>query len=354
MPQLKFGFVGAGMVARYSADSVASHPDATLAAAFDPHAGRLSELCDKFDIPRRHDSLEAILHDDDLDAIYVAVPNKFHAPIAHQVIDAGKHLFLDKPFALNYAEAKGVADAAAARGKVFHVGMNQRFPAGRQRLRQAVQRGELGVVYHVKGYWLRRAGIPRLHTWFGHKAISGGGCMLDIGVHMLDLALFLAGNFEPVSVVGKTYTKFGDRGLGEGGWGLSDRDPALTFDVDDFASAFIAFRNGMTMSLDVSWAAHQETANVEGATLFGTDAGASVDPAKIFQIKGKSSDYEVTELSDEDGDDLEYATDRFHNFTNHVLGREPLCCDPGQSLVVQKILDAIYESSKTGQQITIS
>ncbi len=359
MPKLKFGFVGAGMVSRYSAKNVASHEEATIVAAFDPSAKRLGELCDENDIPRRYADLDAFLADDELDAVYVAVPNKFHASIAKQVLKSGRHLLLDKPFALNYAEAKSVVDVAEASGKKFCVGMNQRFPAGRQRIRKLVKDGELGEIYHAKGYWLRRSGIPRLQTWFGHKALSGGGCMLDIGVHMLDVTLWMADNFEPVSVVGKTHSKFGPRGLGEGGWGLSDRDPSLTFDVDDFANAFITFKNGMTVSLDVSWAAHTEVDSKEGAELFGTEAGASIEPAKLFRRPDPTGEYEILTLGDTTDQaslavPVEYEhCDRFHNFINHIFDREELCCKPSESLVVQKVLDAVYESSRTGKQVMI-
>ena len=381
---LKMGFVGAGMIARSALKSVAKHDDATVVAAFDPHAGRLKELMDEGDIPRGHDSLDELLADDEVEAIYVAVPNKFHAPTAVKVLESGRHCMLDKPFALNHAEAKGVVEAAERAGKTFMLGMNQRFPAGRQRVRKLVKDGVLGEIYHAKGMWLRRGGIPRFNTWFGHKAISGGGCMLDIGVHMLDVTMWMADNFEPTSVVGRTYTKFGDRGIGEGGWGLSDPDPSLTFDVDDFASAFITFADGMTMSLDISWALLMEQGSREGSQLFGTQAGASVDPAKLHRLAGTvdadaatatSADdpqsanvskyaYETVELSDDGAGQgaqkgtmnvpIEYEhCDRFHNFINAVLGREEKCCKDHEVLAVQKVLDAIYESSKTGKQVDI-
>ena len=342
------------MVTRSAPDSIRKHGDAELVAAYDPHAERLAEFKEKGEIPRTHDSLEAFLADDEVEAVYVAVPNKFHAPIALDVLRSGRHLMLDKPFAFNYADAKEVVDTAKEVGKTFCLGMNYRLTKGRQRVRKLVQDGALGEVYHAKGYWFRRAGIPRLQTWFGHKALSGGGCLLDIGVHMLDLTMFMADNYRPTSVLGKTYGKFGHRGQGEGGWGLSDRDPSLTFDVDDFASAFITFENGMTASLDVSWAAYQEDANVDGCRLFGTEAGAAVDPAKLFTRPDPQGDFVVQELDDESGVDVKYPhCDRFHNFINSVLGREELCFEPGQALVVQKVLDAIYESSQTGKQVDI-
>jgi len=385
MAKLKMGVIGAGMISQGCAKNIRKHDDAELVAAFDPNAGRLAKLAQENEIPRTYDSLEKFLADDEVEAVYVAVPNKYHAPTAISVLESGRHCLLDKPFALNYAEAKSVVDKANEVGKTFMLGMNQRFPAHRQRVRKLNKDGVLGDVYHAKGFWIRRGGIPKLNTWFGHNAISGGGCMLDIGVHMLDVTMWMADNFRPVSVVGKTYTKFGPRGLGEGNWGLSDPDPSLTFDVDDFATAQITFENGMTLALDISWAAMIEVDTRMGSQLFGTEAGASVDPAKLHRIAGKvepteqatadGSDpnqadvsktaYETLELGDEGtgagpqkgtlGVPLEYEhCDRFHNFINAVLGREPKACLDHEVLTVQKILDGIYESSRTGKQIAIT
>lgn len=364
MSKLKMGIIGAGQVTRGSAKSINKHEDAKVVAAFDRSEKRLGELREENDIPRGYDSIEGLLADDEVEAVYVALPNKFHAETAIKVLESGRHCILDKPFALNYAEAKRVADVAEKSGNVFCLGMNQRYPAGRQRVRKLVKDGVLGEVYHAKGYWFRRSGIPKLQTWFGHKALSGGGGLLDIGVHMLDVTMWMADNFKPTSVLGKTYTKFGNRGLGEGNWGMSDRDPSLTFDVDDFASAFITFENGMTATLDVTWAAHQEADSRDGSQLFGSEAGASIDPAKLFRRPDPKGDYEVLPLGDEGagagpqegtlGVPVEFEhCDRFHNFINVILGREELCCKIEESLVVQKVLDAIYESSRTGKQVMI-
>lgn len=168
--------------------------------------------------------MEELLADKEVDAVYVAVPNKFHAPLACQTLAAGKHVILDKPMALSHAQALQVAKAAEQSGKTFFLGMNQRFTEGAQQIRSLVEAGVLGEIYHAKAYWIRREGIPRLGTWFGNKEVAGAGSLFDIGVHFLDLCLHLLGNFNPVSVFGASYTKFGNRGLGEGGWGLSDRE----------------------------------------------------------------------------------------------------------------------------------
>jgi predicted dehydrogenase len=169
---------------------------------------------------------------------------------------------------------------------------------------------------------------------------------------MLDLCLYTINNFEPVSVVGATYTKFGNRGLGEGGWGLSDRSE-VPFDVDDFASAFIRFANGATVTLDTSWACHQAEGNRDNVEIFGTEAGATLRPARLFRGgTGLPATYEIA-------DELKVVLkmphqERFHNFINHLRGEEELCVTTRQALVVQKILDGIAESNRTGREVRLA
>jgi predicted dehydrogenase len=349
---VRFGFIGAGAIAYYAADAVLSHPQAKLVAIQDPHLERRTTMQKKHSLEFAHEAVEEMLANKSVDAVYIAVPNKFHIPLAIQALEAGKHVILEKPFAMNAAEAEKAINVAKKAGLVFFVGMNQRFTADSQKIKQLVDEGVLGDIYHAKAYWRRRAGIPKLGTWFGNKEIAGGGSLYDIGVHMLDLCLWTINNFEPVSVVGATYTKFGNRGLGEGGWGLSDRSETA-FDVDDFASAFIRFANGTTVTLDTSWACHQAVNNSDNVEVFGTEGGATVRPARLFRgSAGLPARYEIV---DELKMNLKMPhQERFHNFINHLRGEEELCVSTDQALVVQKILDAIAESSRTGKEVRLA
>ena len=347
--ELRFGLIGAGQIAWPSAKSINSHPGATVAAAQDLNPERLQKLCEANAIKAAYAASEELLADPDIDAVYIAVPNKFHAPLAKAALEAGKHVILEKPFAFNHNEAVEVVEAAEKAGRVFTVGMNQRFNPDSLKVYQLAREGLFGEMYHAKAYWFRRSGIPKLGTWFGKKELSGGGCLYDIGVHLLDLCLFIIGNFEPVSVTGATYTKFGNRGLGEGSWGHSEREHP-EFDVDDFASALIRFRNGATVSLDVSWACHAEEVNRNNVQIYGTEAGATCYPSKLFKYGEKDGEYQVVEGPEAE---LPYSPDRFHNFINHILGKEDLCVSTAEALVVQRILDAIEESSATGREVRL-
>jgi predicted dehydrogenase len=346
---LRFGVIGAGQIGHVACEEILRHPDARVTAASDLDSARLERLAERFTIGERFLDPEALLTSDSVDAVYIATPNVFHAPLAIAALQNGKHVLLEKPFAMNAAEADRVVHAARESGRVFTVGMNQRFRADVQRVRALVASGSLGNVYHAKAYWLRRTGIPKLGTWFGKKSLAGGGALLDIGVHMLDLALHVTDNFRPISVSGHVQTVFGQRGLGEGGWGYSDATEN-GFDVEDTASALIKLENGATLALEVSWAAHQAENTRWNLELFGSDAGASCYPATLYR-SGHDGDYVVQQ---ELKGALRYPhASRFANFVNAILGREELCVTAEQALIVQRVIDAVYESSATGREVSL-
>lgn len=350
MSTIRYGLIGAGQIAWPASKSINACEDSTVQAATDLSAERLMKLCDENGIPNSYPSAEELLADGSVDAVYIAVPNKFHAPLAIQALEAGKHVMLEKPFAMNAKEAADVIAASEKAGKLFTVGMNQRFSESHQKIVSLQRQGVLGDIYHAKAFWNRRTGIPGMGTWFGNKALAGGGCLNDIGVHFLDLCLYAMNRFDPVAVFGATYTKFGNRGLGAGSWGISDKTESV-FDVEDFATALIRFSDGATVALDASWACHQEDNSRNGVQLYGTEAGADVASAKVFRNDPIRADYDVIE--NVKAEPLYPHCCRFANFTNAILGKEELGTKPEESLAVQKILDAIQESSATGKEVAL-
>ncbi len=347
---LRVGLIGAGQISYRHAAEINEHAHAEVVAAADPSGERLAALGRDQGISRLYEKAEDLIADKELDAVSIATPNAFHAPYALAALDAGKHVMLEKPFAMNYREAREVADRANATGKVLMVGMNQRFNPTIQAMKARIEHGDAGEIYHGKAFWLRRSGIPRLGTWFSRKELAGGGVLFDIGVHLLDTCLYLMDNFEPEAVSGATYSKFGNRGLGEGGWGMSDRGD-VTFDVDDFATAMIRLKGGVTVSLDVSWAIHIDRPSRQNVELFGTDAGINALEGKLMRYGDNNSGFEVIEPA------IPPATgsrkNRFANWIDAIRGEtEPLCTLP-QALAVQKILDAIYEASASGREVRL-
>ncbi len=350
MRTIRFGLIGAGSIATITARELRGHANVELRAVADPSESRRAALASSLKIGACYAHADELLRDPEIDAVYVAVPNTLHASLASDALTAGKHVLLDKPFALSAVEAQQVADTADASGKTLMLGMNQRFDANVQRAKQMFEAGTLGDVYHAKAFWRRRSGIPRIGSWFTNKATSGGGALLDIGVHMLDTSLYVLGNFQPVSVSGATYTRFGQRGLGDGDWGKSEREHTK-FDVDDFATALIRLDTGTTISLDAAWALHQPRGNDMGVYLYGEDAGLSVYEDLLYR-QGENGEYYSIEGSNID--DLRYPhCSRAHHFVNVLLGEEEPAVTLDEALSVQRILDAIYLSSQTGEEVRL-
>jgi predicted dehydrogenase len=343
--------IGAGAIADDHCKNLQKCPDVHVAAVADLSQERRELVKKNYQMSRAYEKWEDLVNDPDLDAVVVALPNAFHAPVSLAALKAGKHVLLEKPFAMNVAEARQVVATAKKMKKVLMVGMNQRYNIEAQSLRAIIGRGELGEIYHAKSMWCRRSGSPRFGTWFVNKKLSGGGCMLDIGVHMLDLTLYLMDNWEPVAVSGHIYGKFGHRGLGEGGWGKSDRNAKTKFDVDDFGTGYITFKNGATLGITISWAVHQETGNRMTAEFCGTEAGASFAPLKLFRPARKAGEYEV--VTPQDVKIPHRYQSRQANWIDAILGKDKPLCTLDQALVVQKILDAIYRSSETGREVRL-
>ncbi|MEQ8487005.1 MAG: Gfo/Idh/MocA family oxidoreductase [Pseudomonadales bacterium] len=350
MNEVRFGLVGAGAIAELTARDLARHDAVRLTAVADPSTQRAAALAAQFDIPYTHADAAALLRRDDIDAVYVAVPNALHAGLATAALAAGKHVLLEKPFATSAAEAEAVAAAAERHGRLLMLGMNQRFDANVQRARQLVRSGELGPVYFARGYWRRRSGIPRIGSWFTRRADAGGGALLDIGVHILDVLLFVLDEFKPVSVSGVAFSRQGNRGRGDGDWGRSERDDS-TFDVDDLAAALVRLDSGAALSLEAAWALHQPDQDQMGAELHGEDAGLSVYRNQLYR-PGDGGGYSIVEgLPD---GPLPYPhCSRSHHFVNVLLDREPAVVTVSQALTVQRLLDAIYASAAAGREVAL-
>jgi predicted dehydrogenase len=340
--------LGAGAIGRDHIASFQKHASARVVALVETDAERGRAAAAAYLVPNLYTDYREVLRRADVDIVSIALPNHLHAPIALAALKAGKHVMLDKPMATNARDAAKLAAEAKRRRRLLMVGQNQRFTPAVQTLRQMVERGVLGEVYHARAMWLRRTGIPRIGSWFTQEKLSGGGCTYDIGVHVLDQTLYLMGEFEATSVYGQMSAKFGPRGLANGSWGCSEIDPQKTFDVEDASIALIRLRSGRTVQLETSWARHQECDDINGTQLFGTDAGATTNPLRLFHSGRRGYCVESIEPLPP-----RVNPNRMVHFINVLLGREETHVPPAQSVAVQKILDAIYRSAATGREVKL-
>jgi predicted dehydrogenase len=293
----------------------------------------------------------ALLERTDVDAVSVCLPNKLHRPVAVDALQAGKHVICEKPLALNVADAEQIAAAAAKSGKKCMVAQVKRFAPEAQYLKQLVEAGELGDIYYAHSFWLRKRGIPGYGGWFTTKAMSGGGPLIDIGVHLLDVAWWLAGCPKPVAVMGATYAEFGPKGKGLGGSNLrADRQdkPKGTFDVEDLAVGLIRFETGLTINLEVSWALHNERER-QGVQMYGNEGGLEWgDSVQVFkELNGVPANAQIEPLrGDSWGNEMQHFIDSILNDTTP----DP---DAHQGVQIMKMLEGLYQSADTKREVIL-
>lgn len=340
--------IGAGAIGLDHIRSFQSHPAAKVVALAEVSPERGREAVDLYNIPELVTDYRELLKRADIDIISIALPNYLHATVGLEALKAGKHLMVDKPMATHAKDALKLVNEAKKQKVLLMVGQNNRFGAEVQTAKTLITNGELGDVYHAKTAWNRRSGIPRIGSWFTQKQFAGGGCCYDIGVHALDRCLFLMGEFDAAAVSGQTYAQFGPRGLGGGNWGKSEIDPNAKFDVDDLAIALIKLKSGRTVLLEASWAAHQPEPDYNGTQVFGTDAGLSIPPLRVFRRTKAGYSNELMDTSTPLAN-----PNRMVHFIDVLLGKAQPYVKPAESLAVQKILDAIYTSARTGREVRI-
>jgi predicted dehydrogenase len=347
--KLRCAVIGVGGIGLDHLNSLIHTHRAAAVAISEINTVRAREAMERYKIPRNYADYHDLLDQPDIDAVIIALPNHLHARVAIDALKARKHVLLEKPMATNAKDAARILETAKNAKRVLMVAQNFRFNRHAQLVRQIVQRGELGEIYHGRAFWLRRSGIPRIGSWFTQKQQAGGGCAYDIGVHMLDLCLHLMGDFEAESVSASMAAKFGPRGLGEYEWGRSEIDPAKLFDVEDFCSAFIRLKSGRTVILEVAWAGHfSPDIREQGVDLLGTSGGASLFPGRFY--RPGPNGYECTLLS---APKVPYPEDRVHHFVQCVLEDKKPLVQPEESLKVQQILDAVYASAASGREVQV-
>jgi len=303
------------------------------------------------------DSVEALLADERITTVQICTPNLTHASYAVQALNAGKNVMCEKPMAINAAEAEKMVEAAKQNHRKLTIAYQGRFRREAQLLKSMCEEGELGEIYFARAHALRRRGVPNWGVYRGSR-LQGGGCLIDIGTHALDLTLWLMNNYEPESVLASTYRKIVDRPTDANVWG--EWESALA-DREDAAFAMIRMKNGATVELECSWAINCREAYENCATLAGTKAGADLrgglwlnganrgslylNHVDVFNETGTS--FPVSH-ADEPGD-AEMAA-----WAEAIRDdREPLV-KPEQALTVARLIDAIYLSAREGREVRIA
>ena len=281
----------------------------------------------------------------ELDAVSVCTPNKFHAPAAIAALNAGCHVLCEKPPAMTSAEARLMEEAAAKAGKILAYGFNHRYTAEAQMLKRFVDAGELGSIYAGRVTAMRRSGIPGWGV-FTNKELQGGGPLIDIGVHMLDLALYLMGYPRATQVMGVTYRELGTRPLTptwSGPWDYRN------YSVEDMALSMIRFDNGATLQLETSFIAHTKQHDVMNVRLHGTEGGCDYSPLAIYQDKHGS----IIDIAPAFVPDINGHAAKIDAFLQAVSGKDAMLPNAEQGTKLQEIIEAIYRSADNGDTVII-
>jgi predicted dehydrogenase len=343
--RLRVGVIGLG-IGRLHIEGWREHPQVELVAIADPDAERLERVGKQYDIAARYDSAEAMLAAEKLDVVSVCTPNKYHKALTLAAFAAGCHVLCEKPMAMNADEGREMLEASRRAGKRLMINFSYRFSAQSRALKAQVESGLFGHFYFGRTVWHRRRGMPGFGGWFGSKELAGGGPLIDLGVHRLDLALWLMGYPKPTWVLGSSYDHIA-RPLAE--------ESGKTFDVEDLAAALIRFDNGATLALEASWAANIREAELMETRLLGTRAGLlqknvnegySFDAHIFMEQNGAQFDLQLNPSSAK-------AASAMHDYADAILNEKPHPASGEEGLIVMELLDAIYKSARQGEPVQL-
>ena len=355
--KLKVAVIGCGGISNVHLEGYKNNPDAEIVALCDINLQRALEKAEKYGVP-----VERVFDDKDkmlkavpeIEAVSVCTWNCAHAECTIAALKAGKHVLCEKPMAMNAKQAEAMKAAAEKAGKLLQIGFVRRYGNDADVLRDFIDAGNFGELYYAKAQYLRRNGNPG--GWFGDKSRSGGGPLIDLGVHVIDLVRYVMGNPLPVSAYGATFRKLGNRPDVKDGveYASPDSQGAKDVcDVEDLATALIRFDNGAVLSVEASFSLNIKS-GVGSIELFGTKAGAKIDPK--INIFTNMNGYMVDVGFNKDTS-LSFSG-LFQREINHFVacasGREKNCRAPAEDgVVLMKILDAIYKSAETGHEVRI-
>jgi predicted dehydrogenase len=349
--KIRLGIIGSGNIGNVHMNIFGQlKDDVEIVALTDLNYPLAQQCAAKHGIPTVYKTNDELIQDPNIDAIVIGVPNQWHAPLAVQALHAGKHVLLEKPMAINAQAAREIVKAQHETGKVLMIPHQMRWDWLPLQVKQQIDNGSIGSIYNAKVGWFRRKGIPGWGTWFTDHQQSGGGPLIDIGVHMLDLAFFFLGDAKPVSVFGSTYAEFGPKKRGIGTWGTPDWSGS--YNVEDLATAMIKLDNGSTLTLEVSWAVHMDTDSSHFIHLMGSEGGASIVGNKgklLTETFERAAEVELITPEKDEGGRIRLS----RHFVECIReGKQP-DTSVMTGFTNNLILDAIYESSRTGHEVIL-
>ncbi len=350
MQRFNLGIIGAGWPGQQHAIAARSNEEVRLYACADSDEQRLVDFQKEFRPERTFRSYEELIHDRAIDGVVICLPNFLHFPVSLAVLEAGKHVLCEKPPTMTAAEMKILRDKARERKLIYSFSRQFRFTPAMRAAKEAIEQGRLGRIYNAQATFVRSRGIPTWGGgWFVDKKRSGGGALIDIGIHALDAVWFLMGTPRPVSISAKVFRNFPQLATG-----------VPIFDVEDAAYAFIRFQNDAVVQLEACWAGNLPDSvpsrkyfgrELINSMIYGTKGAIRLNPLTLFEdCEGEIISVSLMQAGGEPGG----FESQLRNFIGAVRGIVELVNDADQAVALMEMIDAIYLSSELGREVTVA
>jgi predicted dehydrogenase len=345
MPEtLRVGIIGAGWPGAAHARGYKEAGGFKIVAVADLIPERRSKLLSEYGAAREYADAKDLIADKQIEAVSVCLPTFLHAPIVTAALRAGKHVLCEKPPAISSKQARQMERAAAKADKVLLYSLQRRFGGAEQAARQAIEKGYAGDVFHARSSWMRTRGIPIGTGWFPVKAQAGGGALIDIGVHMLDLAWHLLGEPRPTCAFGTIYHKFVE---------LAPKD--VKMDVEDSAFALVRFEGGRSLELSTSWTFNQppqQQGNV--CRIYGDKAAIDVYTTNGAVLYRNFDEKGATKAVPLKPPRISGHAPLMRHFRQCIQGKAKPLVGPRQGVILMQMIEAIYKSAATGKSVRIT
>lgn len=345
MKKLRMAIIGSGQIAQVThIPNYQTMKEVEIVGICDTRFEAARSAAEKFAIPHFYDSHGQMLQELQPDAVTICVPNKFHCPITLDALEAGCHVFCEKPPAITAEEAQCMEEKAREKGVLLSYGFHFRSSEQVRYLKEIIDRGDMGDIYHASVKWLRRRGIPGWGT-FTSKEIQGGGPLIDIGAHMLDVTLYLM-QYPPISYVCASAHDFLGKTSKAGLMGAWNPEK---FTVEDSLFGYIQFANGASLEIKTAFAINEKERDIRNVQLYGSRLGASVFPLELHgEADGQLFDQQFPYMEMRD-----FHIDMDQNFVKACLGETKLLVTAAQGTYIQQLIEALYKSAESGQPVII-
>lgn len=332
--RIRCAIAGYGYIAHAHAKAIAACPDTELVCVMGRDGAKRQAFAEQYGVSRTVESSAELAALDGVDAVVVALPNSLHAPVSIEQMEAGRHVLVEKPMAMNAAEARQMSEIAASRGRRLLVGHQWRFDREAQWLRERVAGGALGEVVKTKGYGIHVNWGPA--GWFVDPALAGGGALVDMGVHAIDTVRYLLGDPKPVRVYARIETKYGD------------------YEVDDMGVLVIDWEGGAVSVVESGWWNPWMDGAEASTQLFGTRGYGRLFPTGVTRIEEWKPKAEAVKFPPRaDHCDQHTYDGQVAEWARAILEEREPVPGPAHGLAVMAICDAAYASARTGEAVTL-